>query len=61
MKKAQISIIRYVVLVLNVVCRDYVCGGDESSSFVVLVRDVSTDRVWETVGGWQGCNVRHAR
>ena len=54
MKKMQISIIRYVVLVLDVFCRNYVCVGNKSSVLVVLVRDVSTDGVRETVVGWRG-------
>ena len=49
MKKMQISIMYYVVLVVDVFCRNYVRGCDESSVFVVPVRDVSMDRVWETV------------
>ena len=48
-KKMQTSIMDYVVLVLNVFCRYYVGGGDESPLLVVPVCDISTDRVWGTV------------
>ena len=40
MKKIQISIIGYIMLVFNIFCRNYVCIGDESSVLIVLVRDI---------------------
>ena len=42
-KKTQISIIGYVVLVLDVYGRNYVHVVDESSVLVVPVRDIGTD------------------
>ena len=54
MKNMQTSIMYYVVLVVNVLRRNYVSGGNEPSVLVVSVRDVRTDRVWKTVRGWWG-------
>ena len=48
-KKIQTSIISYVVLVLNVLSRNYVRVGYESPVCVVPICYVSTDRVWGTV------------
>ena len=53
-KKMQISIMDYVVFVLNVFCQEYVGCGYKPSLFVVPVRDVSTDRVWKTIVGGRG-------
>ena len=50
-KKMQISIMDYVMFVLDIFYRYYVGSGNESPLLVVPVRDVSMDRVGRTVRG----------